>query len=67
MVFNTEKLNEVLVANWTKILDFKKIGATAIQYANQEIGINISPIKTISCSRFDIKNENFIIWLEISL
>lgn len=66
MILNREKLSEVLTANWTKFLDFRELGATAIQYANQDLGTNLSFPQTITCSRFDIIAGEFIIWMEIS-
>ena len=63
---DTEKMGEVLTANWTKFIDFRKIGAVAIRLANQELGTQFSFAQTTSCSLFEITPKGFIIWMDIT-
>lgn len=74
-VLKEDKLEEVLVANWTKFLNSSKLMAFALQNARERIdSFNIIPTTElrnkgvqVTLSRFQIVPSGFIIWMEFTV
>ncbi len=63
-MLNKEKLEQLLLANWTDVLDKKQL----FQFISNHSGINDTyKIHKMTLSRFEIVEEGFILWLEYSL
>ena len=62
MFLDTEKLEKLLVANWTEVLDYRQL----LFFANNQISIKDDFIKHLSVSRFEPVYDGFILWLEFT-
>lgn len=73
--FNENKLEELLIANWSHFLDSSKLLAFVIQYTKANINnfdiIKVKEIKSkgvkISISRFYLTSNGFNLWVEFNV
>lgn len=73
--FKEDKLEEILVANWTQFLDSSKLMAFVLQNVQANINslviISSSEIKTkgvsITLSRFYCTSTGFTLWVEFNI
>jgi hypothetical protein len=63
-IINTEELEKLLVSNWTAFLQPREI----LKFANEQVkNINVdSPINNLSISRFELKSNGFLLWVEFN-
>ena len=75
-IFDKNKLEELLIANWTKFLDFSKFMAIVLEKVrDNENKFNKIPNKTqiksqnfqIMMSRFEIIENGFVLWVEFKV
>jgi hypothetical protein len=61
---DTEKLEKLLIANWTAFLQPREILKFVIEQAKT---VNIdSPISNLSISRFELNDYGFLVWIEFN-
>jgi hypothetical protein len=65
MSINKEKLEKLLIANWTKFLDSRQLLSLATQYA-KPIDSSKKP-ESLTISRFELTDKGFIIWLDFTI
>jgi len=73
-IFDGDKLEKLLVANWTQFLDSSRLMAFVLQKLQENAGrldiISSGQIKSkgikITLSRFHISGNGFVIWIEFN-
>lgn len=63
-LFDREKMEELLVANWSQFVSYRELLALTLEAAK----IKKEEIKgsRISLSRFSPENQGFVVWVEFS-
>lgn len=62
-VFDPEKLEQLLVANWTKFLDSRALLRFAVKALENT---SSTPPKSLTVSRCEVNHSGFLLWLECS-
>ena len=67
-MFKPEKLEKILLVNWTEFLDKREILALAKRCAVEYMGIEPPcQVVTLTLSRFEIQDTGFLIWMEFTV
>lgn len=60
MLINIEKLESVLVKNWTEFIDARQL----LKYVS---GLSNRPVRNLTISRFEPQNNGFLVWLDYKI
>jgi hypothetical protein len=66
MLLNREKLESLLLANWTKFIDYRKLMQIISDTANKHLGGQYT-VHKMTLTRFEYAGEKFVIWIEYTV
>ena len=63
-ILDRDKLEKLLISRWADFLDIRKLLKFAKNISDMAYSHSTNTIKNIKISRFELKENGFIIWLE---
>lgn len=63
-MLNKENLEQLLISKWTSFIDAREALLLAQTFAETHLKISPCKINKISFTRFEIKENGFLIWIE---
>jgi hypothetical protein len=65
-MLNTEKLEKLLIKNWTEFIDIRAM----LDYAKLlavDLGIDSPQVNRVTLTRFELTENGFLVWIEYSV
>lgn len=65
-MLNTEKLEKLLIKNWTEFIDIRLMLDYSKQLAT-DLGFTSPHVNRVTVTRFEFVENGFLVWLEYSI
>ena len=66
MILNFGKLESVLLANWTKFIEYRDLLKLLTDIANAHLGGHFA-IQKATFTRFEYTGDKFVVWIEYTV
>jgi len=64
MKIETEKLEKLLIANWTQFIDARQLFSFVEENIKTSMKESMCKVNSLTITRFELSNNGFIIWLD---